>query len=175
MRIYFALRPGSVLPDLALVNVIECKDSYSDTNGDILVSNNHERGNEWCNGDSVYNWVQNWVDTIGGQDSLYVPVYGYNYDWDVIWDAAIDHKSRDTVGLSIRQVLHAVSPYDTSYQHPPAQPGEDPGIQMAGYLAYNLLLTHVNDTAGGARNSYDFSMPCPRLCGDLSDTSRVSH
>lgn len=88
------------------------------------------------------------------QDSSLIEIQSYNYCWNFI-GSKITKECR----LVIENLAHTTSPDDPRYKLPPNN--------KEGYIAFDIAFKYDSSHSGNISH-YDFAVPCPKACPEIS-------
>lgn len=151
VRMYYCLiNEGDSIPSLALVNMNNCNDLLSEGNS-ILIANGE--GGEFIEASQAAQYTENWRNSPKYLSPFYLPINGYNYNWDII-QGILDYGGNIENRLYISLGLRTISPADSDF--------ESAGLNYGAIALVNIL--HGSSQLSAVNHSFDFTMPCPQMC-----------
>jgi hypothetical protein len=174
VRIYYCLMNDTdTLPSLAMVNINNCADQVTCSDGNCILFSKLGTDQEeyFIDEKTLSNYRGRWQTFIDSKGEIHTPVYAYNYEWRSIEDM-IDESSEDP-GVWIKYGLRTITPSELTEF-------EQDTIRSDGYIITGSIV-YCNITYGQSpriraksretsvdstevNELFDFAKPCPRYC-----------
>ena len=156
IRIYYCKMDNSIIPSLAMVNIIGCENQYGN-NGDAILFSDRNRGQYFESKDTLFKYAQLWKDYMDNRIlAIHTPVYAYDYSWSEL-ASTINFNQTSNVYVAHGMRTLSADEYGEYNCNPPTNSG------LMGSIVYCNIL-YGNDPGILGQEYFNFAKPCPVYC-----------
>ena len=151
VRMYYGLyKSTDTIPVLLITNVWGCSDTMPANDATPILMLGGATTVSWVSTETAATYTQSWRSLGSRKANVTSQVYAYNYSWATLNDII------DTDGLVVSFGMRTIAPEESEFEQPTDGTG--------GSVVYVNVLSG-SDQTDKVDYSYDFTLPCPKMCG----------